>query len=244
MNTGRPAFAVSLDVFEGPLDLLLALIERRELDITVISLVAVTDQFLRYFNDDAPADLNEIAAYLVVAAKLLLIKSIRLLPPDPRPQIEGDADPVEAIDAVEALARQLREYRRFKVAAAALRERDEQGLRSWPRRHPLPPGLPRRLEIHLPAEGMVQLLLGVARRAEPPNELPLPSPKLTVAERIEEIRPRLSRLRPVRFQTLLGTAPTVELIVATFLAVLELYRRKEIEIDQPAPFAEIALRRA
>ncbi|GIW05860.1 MAG: segregation/condensation protein A [Dehalococcoidia bacterium] len=237
----RPRFAVRLDVFEGPLDLLLNLIERRELDISVVSLVAVTDQFLAYLDANA-VDLDEIAAYLVVAAKLLLIKSLRLLPPAPAPPAEDEGG-IDAVDAADALAHQLREYRRFKAAAAALREREERGLRAWPRRVPPAVELSRHLDIRLPAEGLVRLLLEATRR-HVPAEAPAQQPRLTVAEQITVIRRLVSRHGTLSFRALVGPRGGIDAIVATFLAMLELVRQGEIAIDQAEPFGEITVRRA
>jgi segregation and condensation protein A len=240
MTESRPGFAVRLDVFEGPLDALLALIERRDLDISVVSLVAVTDQFLRYLDDHT--DLDEIAAYLVVAAKLLLIKSIRLLPAPPALTEVEDAEAVEAVDAAEALAIQLREYRRFKQAAAFLRERDEAGLRSWPRRAPpAENALPKRLAIDLDAEALTRLVFQALQRGEPDAPEAAPVARATVAEQIAVIAPLVAS-RPVRFSEIAGPSASIDVVVATFLAMLELFRRREIEIDQPETFGEIVLR--
>jgi segregation and condensation protein A len=237
---GRPRFAVHLDVYTGPLDLLLALIERHELDITVVSLLTVTDQFLAYLDAHA-VDLDEIAAYLVVAAKLLLLKSVRLLPPAPAAR-EDDGEP-SPVETAAALARQLRDYRRIKAAAAALRQRDEAGWRSWPRRVPPAVALPRRLAVRLSAEGLRDLLLGSARRRPPTADL-APPPRRTVAEQIEAVRRLLPRHGATSFRTIVGAQPTVEILVATFLALLELARRGEIELEQQRPFGDITLRRA
>jgi segregation and condensation protein A len=238
-GASRSGFAVRLDVYEGPLDLLLALIERRELDISVVSLVAVTDQFLVYLEERA-ADLDEIAAYLVVAAKLLLIKSIRLLPASPTTTTDAE-ERVDALDAAAALARQLQDYQRFKVAAAALREREERGIRVWPRRVPPAPATARRLALHLPAEGLRRLLLAIGAR-QPPSVSAAP-PRVTVADQIALIRRLLPRQGALSFQTAIGPQSTVEAIVAGFLAILELARLGELDIEQSQPFGEILLRR-
>ncbi|MCS6802745.1 MAG: ScpA family protein [Chloroflexota bacterium] len=237
----RPRFAVHLEVFDGPLDLLLALIERHELDISVVSLLAVTDQFLAYLEANA-ADLDEIAAYLVVAAKLLLLKSIRLLPPPAVPPREEENEP-DAIAAAEALARQLRDYQRLKAAAAALRQREEAGLRCWPRR--VPPALApaRRLAISLPPERLRQLLLSLAHRRRPSAADALPPPAITVAEQIETLRRLLARHETLSFRSAVGAHQGVAAIVATFLAMLEMVRRGEAEVEQLQPFGDILLRR-
>ncbi|RLC70356.1 MAG: chromosome segregation protein ScpA, partial [Chloroflexi bacterium] len=142
-------YQVRLPVFEGPLDLLLHLIEREELDITSVSLAQVTDQYLTYLSlmEKPPAEV--LADFLVVAAKLLLIKSRALLPQPP-----GSLS-TEEEDVGEDLARQLIEYRRFKRVAESLRRREEAGLRAYLRLAP-PPRLARPLDLEdVPLDDLV-----------------------------------------------------------------------------------------
>ncbi|MCL6648496.1 MAG: segregation/condensation protein A [Chloroflexi bacterium] len=234
------AFTVRLPVFSGPLDLLLTLIERNELDISTVSLVAVTDQFLAYLAHHQ-ASLDEVAAYLVVAARLLLIKSLRLLPPPPD-TAATELVPAESADPATTLAAQLREYRRFRTVAAVLRARDEAGLHSWPRRvRPAVP-LPHPLDLRLTSDGLARLLVEVQRRHATPADAPLPTRPLTVAERLAELRPLLQQQGTTTFAALLSHPAPRNLVVATFLAVLELFRQQQLAIEQPQPFGEIWLR--
>ncbi|MEJ2735962.1 MAG: segregation/condensation protein A, partial [Anaerolineae bacterium] len=115
-------YQVALPVFEGPLELLLHLIEREELDITQVSLAQVTNQYLDYLAQLSERDPDNLADFLVVAAKLLLIKSRILLPQAPSPTVSDEED------LGEDLVRQHKEYRRFKEAARWLKELDEEGL--------------------------------------------------------------------------------------------------------------------
>jgi segregation and condensation protein A len=126
------SFRLPESEFEGPLDLLLHLIEHRELDITRVSLAAVADQFLEIISQPGVVELSALADYLVTAAKLILIKSRLLLPQPESPTAEGEED------VGEALARQLREYKMFKQAAGFLRERERRGLHAYPRFAPPP----------------------------------------------------------------------------------------------------------
>ena len=135
----QPSYQVQLPVFEGPLDLLLHLIQQQQLDITTIALAQVTDQYLAYLAVrkkaalDSPSDQehvsDELAGFLAVAARLLLIKSRALLP---RPPAETDEDEDDGQDLVE----QLRLYRRFKEMAAYLSERDQESLHMYARTLP------------------------------------------------------------------------------------------------------------
>jgi segregation and condensation protein A len=117
-------YLVRLPLFEGPLDLLLHLIQKNELDITAISLALVADQFVEHLQTIGQVQADLIADFLVVAAKLLLIKSRLLLPRPPVVDDEEDDDPAEL------LARRLREYKKFKQAAGFLRELESSGA-SW-----------------------------------------------------------------------------------------------------------------
>src|SRR5438132_6923578 len=118
-------YTIRLPDFEGPLDLLLHLIEREELDITRLALAQVTDQYIQYLSAMQRADAEQIAEFLVVAAKLLLIKSRLLLPQEPVP---GEA---LSEDVAGELTRQLLEYRRYKKVALQMKEREGQGLRAY-----------------------------------------------------------------------------------------------------------------
>lgn len=235
-------FAVRLDVFQGPLDLLLTLIERRELDISTVSLMAVTSQFLRVLESQQDTGLDIIAGYLVVAAKLLYIKSAHLLPPTATIAEDGEEIP-NPMDSAEALARQLREYRRYKLAAAWLAEREAAGLRSWPRR--VPPGELRqanRPKLQIPLDLFPALVLQAysrGGRADVPGETVL---RTTVAQRLEDIRALLARTPALSFRELVAPDSPLEFIVATFLAVLELVRRREADVAQHGNFGEITVR--
>jgi len=133
-------FQLQLNVFEGPLDLLLHLIEQEELDITAVSLVQVTNQYLTFLRSGEQIDATALAEFIAVGARLLFLKSRALLP---RPETDDDE---EIEDLGEDLVRRLREYRRYKEAAAKLHEIEELGLRTYPRlapvqNVPLPTGL-------------------------------------------------------------------------------------------------------
>ncbi|OQY16805.1 MAG: hypothetical protein B6I35_15395, partial [Anaerolineaceae bacterium 4572_32.2] len=124
-------YEIQLPVFEGPLGLLLQLIEREELDITTVALARVTDQYLVYLEELEQRQVKELADFIVVAAKLLLIKSLSLLS---RP---SEMSP-EAEEAGDELVRQLQEYKRFKNIAGLLHEREKQGLHGYVRIAPTP----------------------------------------------------------------------------------------------------------
>ena len=239
------SYHVSLSVFAGPLDLLLHLIEREELDITAVSLTQVTGQYLEYLAQ-MQADLDEaqgdaLADFLVVAAKLLWIKSRALLPRPPEPEREEE-------DPAEALAQQLREYRRFKLAAQSLRQREEAHQPMYARTA-LPPVL---LRPPGPGEGSLTALLKAVQRAlvslppiQPAGRVVAPLP-FTVHDKTALILARLVALTPpaagVSFGDLLETADSAVEIVITLLAVLELMKRRQVRVEQESLFGQIMIR--
>ncbi len=243
------AYPVEQPAFAGPLDLLLSLIERQQLDISEISLVAVTDSYLVSIESMAKVAPAALADFLTVASRLIYIKSQALLPKPQLPLEESEDE-----DAGDALVRQLLEYRQFKQIAEALRTREEAGLRVYPRTAPalVSATLERRLDLsNVDLARLQKALQRVLRRM--PSEPPLPrvrSYSVTVAEQIEHVRravhARLSTAhngdaRPVIFTELLAAQPSRIDVVVTFLAVLELIKQREIEARQAGVFGEIVL---
>lgn len=231
-------YQVKLPIFQGPLDLLLHLIEREELDITRVSLAQVTDQYLEYLSLLEEINAEILADFLVIAAKLLLIKSEMLLPRPP-----GVPGEEEEEDVGDELTRQLIEYKKFKEAALELRQREEMGLRAYVRVAPLPK-LDRPLEL-----GDVSLadLVEAVQRALDVRP-PLPSVSgvvtpftITVAEKMAFIEEILERQRQVSFNRLLAQAASCLEIIVTLMAVLELIKLKGIEVQQECLFGEIVV---
>ncbi len=228
-------YQVRTPVYSGPLDLLLQLIERAELDITKISLAQVTGQYLATLEQMTDRSPEELSAFLVVAAKLLQIKSEALLPRPPQRHPEEE-------DPSEALVRQLKEYRAFKRAAEWLKARREAKLYSFVRLQ-----TPNQSPPPVPLKGYTAAdLLGAARRAfghrdaEPLRRVIRP-PKITLREKISLIVQTLKRKRRAFFSALLPKKPTRVETVVTFLAVLELTKQRLIHAEQPSLFADIEI---
>ena len=231
----QPEYAVRLDSFEGPLDLLLRLIEKAELDITTISLAQVADQYLAYIRQLDTIHPDLLADFLVVAAKLILIKSRALLPRPPKPDEEEE-------EIGQDLVRQLEEYRRFKEASLHLRQREEQGLRCFVRVAP-PAVQPKGLapgEVSL-ADLLAALerVLGSAPTA--PVSTVVAPVLITIEDKIRAIEAALAGGRRVHFSGLLMRAQSRVEVVVTFLAVLELIKLGRVQAHQDAPFGEIYL---
>jgi segregation and condensation protein A len=230
-------YRVQLPVFEGPLDLLLSLIERQELDITRVSLAQVTDQYLAYLDALEHVRPEVLADFLVVAAKLILIKSEALLP---RPRVvivESDAD------AGDDLVEQLRLYRQFKAAAGQLRQREDDGLRTYIRIAP-----PARVESRLDMTGLgLTDLLAAVREAlqvaAPPLSVDqvVPQRKVTIRGQMDLIRSRLRDQGRVLFQETLARAADRIEIAVTFLAILELIKQYEVAVYQDSLFGPIII---
>jgi segregation and condensation protein A len=230
-----PQYQIRLPVFEGPLDLLLHLIEREELDITTVALAQVTDQYLAYLADLERRQAKELADFLVVAAKLLLIKSLALLPRPP-------ALPSEAEDVGDELVYQLQVYKRFKEIAALLHEREEAGLHGYVRIAPLPRPEP---QLDLGDVSLDDLLAAVqealdVRPAPPVGEVVTPI-TVTIAGQIAHIEQQLAHRRQVRFRELLSEATTRVEVIVTLLAVLELVKQDRVRVWQERLFGKIVI---
>ncbi|HEX7567923.1 MAG TPA: segregation/condensation protein A [Anaerolineaceae bacterium] len=229
------SYTVTIPVFEGPLDLLLQLIERAELDITAVSLALVTDQYLAYIHQmQVPAD--EISAFLVVAAKLLQVKSEALLP---RPPVRA----VGEEDLGETLARQLQIYKRFKELSNWLDDRETRHLRTYLRVAPPP-----KVESHLDLSDITLANLMAAAEdifAEEAEKQALATvisaPRITIREKIALIAKRLGISRNATFNGLLGQNPTRLEVVVTFLALLELVKRYRVSAQQEKLFSDIQI---
>lgn len=230
-------YRVELPVFNGPLDLLLHLIEREELDITAVSLAQVTGQYLAQVRQMSEGQLESLIDFIGIGARLLLIKSRALLPrPITLPQNDEEEE-----DPAEALLRQLRAYKRFKTAAKWLDERQRRGLRTYLRVAPPP-----RLEGHLDLSGVdVHTLLGAMRailaRAETMEEsLEVARPRqITIEDQIGKLRDHLGRKKPFLFADMINNPRDRTEIAVTLLALLELIKRREAEAHQSRLFGPI-----
>jgi segregation and condensation protein A len=228
-------YTVTTPVYAGPLDLLLQLIEHAELDITALALAQVTDQYLNYIHQmQVPAD--EISAFLVVAAKLLQIKSEALLPRSPV------REPGEE-DLGEALARQLQIYKRFKEVANWLEEREAQHLRTYLRVAP-----PLKIEGRLDMSDItLDDLLSAAQDifSEQADKQALGTvismPRITIREKINLIAERLGQNPNTTFKSLFGRKPSRLEVVVTFLALLELVKRYRVAARQAGLFNDIQI---
>lgn len=241
------AFEVSLDNFTGPFDLLLGLISKHKLDITEISLARVTDDFIAHIRVEQAKpggwDLSQASEFLLVAATLLDLKAARLLP-QAGPEDEEDLALIEARDILFA---RLLQYRAFKDIAHTFGER----MMTAGRRHPRTASLEPHLAALLPELVITitpEQLAMVAARALTPKPVPtvglghLHAPQVSVREQAGVIGERLRRERVASFRTLVADADSTLVVVARFLALLELFREKAISFEQAEALAELTVR--
>jgi segregation and condensation protein A len=224
-------YQVSTDVYQGPLDLLLSLIERAELDITKLALAQVTDQYLSHLRSTPDLNPEDVSGFLVIAAKLIQIKSEALLP---RPPIRepGEEDPGDA------LVEQLRVYKQFKQLAVWFSEREAANLQTFLRTAPPP-----KVEGKLDLSGLTLADLVEAARSlfSEGRDLPLLNtiiaiPRVTIREKINRILITLRRQGHLSFREMLGQNATRVDVLVTFLAVLELVKRYMVTVTQDKLF--------
>jgi len=236
------AYQVALPVFEGPLALLLHLIERQELDITQVSLAQVTNQYLEYLSQVSERNPDHLADFLVVAAKLLLIKSRVLLPQPPQALALEEGEP----DIGEDLIRQLIVYKQFKQAAGWLGELEAGGQQSYIRLA----GTPVLERVTDLSDVTLDDLLTVVHRVLAAQEsMPsvngvLTPTAITIADQMELIERETVHGRSVSFPRLLERTTSRLEIIVTLLAVLEMIKRLRIIVRQDRTFGDIQILRS
>jgi segregation and condensation protein A len=238
-----PGFQVSLSNFDGPFDLLLRLIGKKELDITEVALGEVTDEFLSYLKDlEGSAELEAASEFLVVAATLLDMKIVGLLP-------QGefvDAEDVALLEARDLLFARLLQYRAFKEVSDWFATK----LEAESRRHARLVALEEKYLSHTPPlqwtvsakDFQMLALLALAPREIPMVGLDhLHAPLVSIREQAAHVIALLRGRGPVSFRSLIAGVSERGVIVARFLAVLELYREAALTFHQVEPLGELTL---
>jgi segregation and condensation protein A len=232
---------VHLDVFEGPFDLLLALISKHKLDITEVSLSKVTDEFIAYISHRADGwDLDQVSYFLVVAATLLDLKAARLLPSG---EVEDEED-LALLEARDLLFARLLQYRAYKEVAAVFAGNMAAAARRFPRRVPLEPRFAQLFPEVLLGLGPNELAriasLALAPKAPPKvNTEHIHSPVISIKEQARLIAGKLRELGRASFRQLTAGAEGSYEIVASFLALLELYRDDSVSFEQLSPLGDL-----
>jgi len=243
-SSGSSAFSVRLDEFEGPFDLLLSLIAKHKLDVTVLALHTVIDDFLAHIRSRGPEwDLDEASGFLVVAATLLDLKAARLLPSG---EVEDEED-LALLEARDVLFARLLQYRAYKEVSLLLGQLLRMGSRSRPRTAGLDPefaGLLPEVVIAQDPEQFAQLA-GKALMPKPVatvSSTHVHSPRVSVREQAAVLVERLRRQSVATFRSLVADCDTTLVVVARFLALLELYRDGSVAFDQVTPLGELHIR--
>ncbi|MGO1544259.1 MAG: segregation and condensation protein A [Gulosibacter sp.] len=247
-DEGTPAehpddFRVDLDIFKGPFDLLLQLISRRELDITEVSLSEITDEFIAYVAQiDSGEDLNQATEFIVVAATLLDMKLVSLLP-------QGDyvdAEDVAILEARDLLFARLLQYRAYKEAGLWFRDHMAVEELRHPRSVPLEPKFRERIPDLIWTTSLEDFA-ALAALALAPKSIPtvgldhLHAPLVSIREQASILVERLRATGPMTFRELVVDAEGKGVLVARFLAVLELFRRAAVDLQQESPLGELTV---
>jgi segregation and condensation protein A len=241
---GQQRFSVRLDNFEGPFDLLLTLISRRQLDVTEVALSQVTDEFIGYLKAAGDGfDLGQATEFLVVAATLLDLKAARLLP---AADVEDEED-LALLEARDLLFARLLQYRAYKLAAAHLAALAKQAGRRFGRVAELEPrfaALSPELRIGVDVHQFAAIAAGALR----PRPVPLVgvehlhTPRVSVREHMAALAERLARTGSATFRSLVADCGSTLEVVARFLGLLELYRDGAVSFDQAEALAELRVR--
>ena len=235
-------YKVQIELFEGPLDLLLYLVRKEEVDIYQVNLTKIAKEFIEYVELMRELDLEVAGEFLVMASTLMYIKSKELLPVDK--QVTDEEDEEEG-DPRWELIRQLVQYKKFKDVAAGLLNRAEEQEQIYARLAPKPDfetpqatlGPDSRVSIFDLVNAVNVIIKRFDERDADTREIY--EDKWTVSEKIEHIRVRLGNLPRFRFSELFADATSRGEVVVTFLAMLELIRMRQMRVDQDQPFSEI-----
>ena len=247
ITDGRVAgFSLHLENFDGPFDLLLQLISRHKMDITEVALGTVTDEFISYIkqleNSENGWDLDKTTEFLVVAATLLDLKAAKLLPSG---EVDDESD-LALLEARDLLFARLLQYRAFKEIAAIFSERIEREERSFPRTVALEPHFAQLLPEVLIGVG-AQRFAAIANRVLTPKTTPIFSidhlhrPLVSVAEQAVKVVEMLRKAGRVTFRSLVSDASSTLVVVARFLALLELYREGVVRFEQVISLGELQI---
>lgn len=243
---GDNPFSVHLENFDGPFDLLLQLISRHKMDITEISLSIVTDEFISFIRTLEESgqgwQLDQATEFLVIAATLLDLKAARLLPSG---EVEDEED-LALLEARDILFARLLQYRAFKEIAATFSERIALADKSFARVVALDPALSALLPEVLIGVGVARFA-AIAQRVLTPKTLPsmniehLHMPLVNVAEESKHVVDALRKSRSMSFRSLVADAESTLVVVARFLALLNLYREGVLRFDQVMALGELQI---
>jgi segregation and condensation protein A len=233
----RDSYRVKLEIFEGPLDLLLYLIKKDEIDIYDIPIARITEQYLAYLELMQELDISVAGDFLVMASTLIYIKSKMLLPPDPK--VDGEEDLSD--DPRAELVERLLEYQKFKSAAQMLYSRGEIESACYTR-GPLETDSSNP-EVSTTLFDLLRVFREVLKRAEAQIEMEIARDEMTIAEKLAQIHAMLEESERINVRELFEMSRSKRELIITFLALLELVKEWKIYLIQDEPFGDIFARR-
>lgn len=225
-----PVYIVRTPAFDGPIELLLTLAQRAEVDLKAIPLASLTDDYLRVIAEDRPS-LDRLAAFLVIGARLVQLKAAALMP-------EVTAGEEEDLQAWEdAIKGRLEEYKRFKELAESLMRRHASGRFTFAGL--LEPDVVPQARVQVSLEALASAFQQVLDRLPPPQQVTVEMEQVSLADKLEELRGMLIRQPQMNFSAVFRHARTRLEAVVMFLALLELIRIGQARVAQSSAFAEI-----
>jgi segregation and condensation protein A len=235
-SAGDPTYTVRLEMFEGPLDLLLHLIHKNELDITNIPIALITEQYLEYLKLMRVLNLDIAGEYLLMASTLLYIKSKTLLPPSSEEEEEAGEDPRAE------LVRRLLEYQKYKEAASQLEQRPLLDRDVFIRSIPMEFEDAEEEKVEVSLFELLEAFCKILERVKAEEFHEVILDRVSVEEKFQEILSLLQKeKRSMAFNHLFPEQASRRVIIITFLAILELVKMKLVRIFQLAPFETIRL---
>ena len=227
-----PVYVVRTPAFDGPIELLLSLAQRAEVDLTSISLASLTDDYLRAIEEEHPP-LDRLAAFLVIGARLVQLKAAGLMP-DATVEEEEDLQAWE-----DAIKGRLEEYKRFKELADSLMRRHASGRFTFAGL--LEPDVIPQARVQVSLDALGNAFRQVLDRLPPTDQVTVEMEHVSLAEKLEELRQMLARQAQLNFSAVFRHARTRLEAVVTFLALLELIRIGEARVAQASAFGEITV---
>ena len=229
-----PVYLVRTAAFDGPIELLLTLAQRAEVDLGAIPLASLTDDYLRAIEHERPP-LDRLAAFLVIGARLVQLKAAALMP---EAQV-GEEEDLQAWE--DAIKGRLEEYKRFKELADSLMRRHASGRFTFAGL--LEPDVIPQARVQVSLDALASAFQQVLDRLPPPGPVTVEMEQVSLADKLEELRQMLVRQPQLNFSALFRHARTRLEAVVTFLALLELIRIGEARVAQEGTFGEISVHR-
>jgi len=234
-------YKVQFEIFEGPLDLLLYLVRKQEVDIYEVNLTQIAEEFIKYIELMRRFDLEVAGEFLVMASTLMYIKSKELLPVEQQSQMD---DEDEDEDPRWELIRQLVEYKKFKDAASDFRQLELAQEDVFPRNPPKPDFPVQKIKGSVSVFDLLGAVNRILERIDSREEREIVADRWTVSEKIEQIHQEIQKRERFKFSELFEDALSRSEVVATFLALLELIKLKVIVVEQPDTYADIDICKA